>query len=81
MLGRTDLYPLGQWSQTQFLEGHSSAQFSSNNLQITPGLVVSSSHLDYFDQLCLIWVEQICAELHRFTLGIDCIMLGHTGAR
>ncbi len=24
------------WSQTQFLEGHSSAQFSSNQLQITP---------------------------------------------
>ncbi len=24
--------PLDQWSQTQFLEGHSSAQFSSNQL-------------------------------------------------
>ncbi len=27
---------LMHWSQTQFLEGHSSAQFSSNQLQITP---------------------------------------------
>ncbi len=27
---------LEQWSQTQFLEGHSSAEFSSNQLQITP---------------------------------------------
>ncbi len=25
-----------QWSQTQFLEGYSSAEFSSNQLQITP---------------------------------------------
>ncbi len=27
---------LKQWSQTQFLEGHSSAEFSSNQPQITP---------------------------------------------
>ncbi len=27
---------LEQWSQTQFLEGHNSAEFSSNQLQITP---------------------------------------------
>ncbi len=27
--------PIGQWSQTQFLEGHSSAEFRSNQLQIT----------------------------------------------
>ncbi len=27
---------LDQWPQTQFLEGHSSAEFSSNQLQITP---------------------------------------------
>ncbi len=27
---------LNQWSQTQFLEGHSSAQFSSSQLQLTP---------------------------------------------
>ncbi len=27
---------LEQWSQTQFLEGHSSVQFSSNQLQLIP---------------------------------------------
>ncbi len=27
---------LKQWSQTQYLEGHSSAEFSSKQLQITP---------------------------------------------
>ncbi len=33
---KTELKPLDQWSQTQFLEGHSSWEFSSNQLQITP---------------------------------------------
>ncbi len=31
-----DCFILDQWSQTQFLEGHSSAEFSSNQLQLTP---------------------------------------------
>ncbi len=48
---------VGEWSQTQFLEGHSSAEFSSNQLQITC-LEVSSDpeDLDYLDQVCLIRV-------------------------
>ncbi len=41
---------LWQWSQTQFLEGHSSAEFSSNQLQITPAwrfLVILKSFISW----------------------------------
>ncbi len=35
-------HALKQWSQTQFLEGHSSAEFSSNQLQVTLAEVSSN---------------------------------------
>ncbi len=56
---------LNQWSQTQFLEGHSSAEFSSNQPQITPAwkfLVILKTLISW---IRCVWLglEQNCAEL------------------
>ncbi len=53
------------WSQTQFLEGHSSAQFSSNQLQITTDwsfLVILKTLISW---IRCVWLglELNCAEL------------------
>ncbi len=57
--------PVGQWSQTQFLEGHSSAEFSSNQLKITLALkflVILKTLISWIRCVCL-GLEQNCAEL------------------
>ncbi len=59
------LHYVGQWSQTQFLEGHSSAEFSSNQLQFTPAwkfLVILKTLISWFRCVWL-GLEQNCAEL------------------
>ncbi len=58
-------HTLKQWSQTQFLEGHSSAEFSSNQLQITPAwkfLLILKTLISW--KMC-VWLELElnCAEL------------------
>ncbi len=57
--------PLRQWSQTQFLEGHSSVQSSSNQLQFTPAwkfLVILKTLISW---IRCVWLglELNCAEL------------------
>ncbi len=53
------------WSQTQFLEGHSSAQFSSNQLQLTPvwKFLVILKSLSGWIRCVWIGLELNCAEL------------------
>ncbi len=53
------------WPQTQFLEGHSSAAFSSNQLQITPAwkFLVILKTLIIWIRCVWLGLEQNCAEL------------------
>ncbi len=56
---------LYQWSQTQFLEGHSSAQYSSNQLQLTPAwkFLVILKTLVCWIRCVWLGLELNCAEL------------------
>ncbi len=67
---------LDQWSQTQFLEDHSSAEFSSNHLQITPTwkfLVILKTLISWI--IC-VWsgLELNCAEFEFETNDLDCLI-------
>ncbi len=56
---------LKHWSQTQFLEGHSSAEFSSNQLQITPAWKILVILKTLINWIRCVWLglELNCAEL------------------
>ncbi len=63
---------LEHWPQTQFLEGHSSAEFSSNQLQITPAwtfLVIMTSVISSIRCVSL-GLELNCAELWPSRNGV-----------
>ncbi len=64
--GRPRLWhPLTHWSQTQFLEGHSSAQFSSNPNQthLIQLIEVFRITRNFQAGVSWIWLELNCAEL------------------
>ncbi len=72
----TNILNLDQWSQTQFLEGHSSAEFSSNQLQIIPTwkfLVILKTFISWI--IC-VWLglELNCAEFEFETNDLDCLI-------